>query len=70
VVVLGDGCDEVLVRGGARFPKATRAQLQGASAGGSLIKTGWIGVGLRVELLVGPRRIITSPVRSMTIEDP
>ena len=69
LIVLDGGHYDVLVQGGALFPKATLAQLQGASAGGSLVKTGWIEVGLRVELRVGPRQIITSPVRSVTIEN-
>ena len=68
LIVLNDERRGVLVQGGAFFPDATAAHLQGSSAGGSLVKTGWIGVGLRMELLVGPRRIITSPVRSVTIE--
>jgi hypothetical protein len=49
------------------FPTPTEARLEGAIAGGSLVKTGWIGVGLLVELRVGLRRIITSPVRSVTL---
>ena len=68
LIVLNGGRDGVLVQGGALFPEATQARLQGASAGGCLVKTSWIGVGLRVELWVGPRRIVTSPLRSITIE--
>lgn len=68
LIVLDGDRHGVLVEGGALFPLAMPARLQGASAGGSFVKTGWIGVGLRVELRVGPRRIITSPVRSVTIE--
>lgn len=59
----------VLVKGGAFFPEVTPAHLQGASVGGCLVKTGWIGVGLRVELRVGSERILTSPVRSIAIEN-
>jgi hypothetical protein len=58
----------VLVEGGTRFPEAAIAVLQGSTAGGNLLKVGWIGVGLRMELGVGTRRIITSPVRSVTFE--
>ena len=58
----------VLVEGGDRFPEATPVVLQGSSAGGNLVRIGWIGVGLRMELSVGPRRIITSRVSSVTIE--
>ena len=69
LIVLDAGRYDVTVQGGALFPEATPAHLQGASAGGSLVRTGWIEVGLREELRVGPRRIITSPVRSITIEN-
>jgi len=68
-VVVLDGTElSVLFKGGAVFQEATEVHLGGASAGGSLLKTGWIGVGLRMEMWVGARRIITSPVRSITIE--
>ena len=69
LIVLDGERHGVLVQGGAFFPEATAAHLQGASASGSLVRTGWIGVGLRLELCVGSRRIITSPVRSVTIEN-
>jgi len=69
LIVLDGDHQDVLVQGGALFPEATAAYLQGASAGGSLVRTGWIEVGLRMELLAGPRRIVTSPVRSVTIEN-
>ncbi len=68
LTVLSSMRDDVLMQGGTLFPDAAPVQVQGASAGGSLVKTGWIGVGLRIELRVGPRRIITSPVRSLSLE--
>jgi hypothetical protein len=68
-VVVLDGTDrEVIVTGGQLFQDATRVRLDGATAGGSLLKIGWIGVGLRVEMSLAGRRIVTSPVRSITIE--
>jgi hypothetical protein len=66
LIVLDD--DEVILRGGTLFPEAVSACLQGASAGGSSVRIGWIEVGLRMELCVGPRRIVTSPVTSITVE--
>jgi hypothetical protein len=50
---------DVIVTGGQLFQATTR---------GSLLKIGWIGVGLRVEMSLAGRRIVTSPVRSITIE--
>lgn len=52
----------VLVQGGRFFPQLTRASLDGASLGGSLIKVGWIGLGFRMELRTGDQRVLTSPV--------
>jgi hypothetical protein len=56
----------VLASGGA-FPEETPVVLQGATTGGNLVRTGWIGVGLRLELTDGERRVITSRVRSIDI---
>ena len=59
---------EVLLQGGPFFPEWTAARLDGAAISG-LIKIGWIGVGLPMEICAAGRRIITSPVRAITIED-
>lgn len=59
---------EVCVQGGTFFPDLTSACLDGASIGGSCLRVGWIGVGLLVEIRSGSLRIITSPVRAITIE--
>lgn len=59
---------EVYVQGGAFFPDPTSAYIDGASIGGSCLKVGWIGIGLLVEIRSGGRRIITSPVRTITTE--
>ena len=68
LTVLDETRRTVLVKGGLVLQEATLACLQGSSAGGSFLKTGWIGLGLRVELTVGCRRIVTSRVRSITVE--
>jgi hypothetical protein len=60
-IVVSSG-DEVLVKGGHFFPSLTEARFSGASVGGSFLKVGWIGVGLRMEILAEGRRIVTSPV--------
>lgn len=61
---------EVYVHGGAFFPEPTRAGIDGASIGGSSLKVGWIGVGLRMEIRTGSLRIVTSPVCAITAEWP
>jgi hypothetical protein len=63
-IVVSSG-DEVLVKGGHFFPSLTEARFSGASVGGSFLKVGWIGVGLRMEILADGRRIVTSPVHDI-----
>ena len=58
----------VLVTGGSSFPVATVAQLVGATAGGSVVRVGWIQVGWHMEISHGTRRVTSSPVRSIVIE--
>jgi hypothetical protein len=59
----------VLVEGGRFFERPTEAVLEGASLGGSFLKVGWIGVGLRMEIRDERRRIVTSPVRKIATQD-
>src|SRR5688572_3471147 len=68
LVVLDPARQSVLVTGGRMFPESTEARCEGATAGGSVLKAGWIGVGLRLELSIGRQRITTSRVQSVTIE--
>jgi len=57
-----------IVRGGAFFPEPTPARIDGCGFGGTLLRVGWIGVGLRMEIFSNGRRIVTSPVRDVTLE--
>ena len=58
----------ILVQGGRFFPDATEGHLHGSSAGGSLLKLAWIGVGLRMEICANGQRIVTSPVCAIARE--
>ena len=58
----------VIVQGGRFFPDATPARIDGSGFGGSLLKIGWIGIGLSMEIFADGQRIITSPVRAISIE--
>jgi hypothetical protein len=60
-VIIAKGSD-VLVQGGTYFTEPTPAHVEGASAGGSSLKLGWIALGLLMELRAGGRHIVTSPV--------
>jgi hypothetical protein len=68
IVVASGGL--IYVQGGRYFPTLKPARLDGASAGGSLLKLGWIVIGLCMEVSDGTQRIITSPVREIVRDDP
>lgn len=66
LIVLAGGGGEVLVRGGRFFPEFSRARLAGSTAGGSALKLMGIYVGLRMELHVERKSIVTSTVRGVS----
>ena len=57
----------VIVQGGQFFPDPTPAEVSGATMGGSFLKLGWIGVGLCMEIRAGDQPVITTRVRSITV---
>jgi hypothetical protein len=58
----------VVVQGGHFFPDAVAARIDGSGFGGSLLKVGWIAVGLRMEIFARDQRVVTSPVHDISIE--
>ena len=58
------------VTGGRLFPESTEVRIEGATAGGSAIKPGWIGIGLRLEMASSEQRVTTSMVQSLTLDPP
>ena len=44
------------------------ATVSGSTFGGCMLKIGFLGVGLRMEICAGGQRIVTSPVKSLRIE--
>jgi hypothetical protein len=69
LTVLEGGRRHVLVQGGI-LPTVAEARVEGATDGGSALHSGWIEVNRSLELVCGPRRIITSRVRGISIEKP
>lgn len=65
IVVLRPGTGDVLLCGGSYCPTFERAVLVGATAGGSSIKMRGIYQGLRMEIVIRGRRVVTSPVVSI-----
>jgi hypothetical protein len=66
-VKLDDGGSRVLVRGGRYFDDEAEARIEGSTLGGTLLRLGWIGLGLSMELSVDGRRLGTSRVQSITV---
>lgn len=62
-----DGVEQRVTVSGGRFPEGSEVRVDGATAGGSLLKAGWIGIGLCLELCQDRRRILTSRVRSLSV---
>jgi len=63
----------VNVQGGRFFTEPTEAVIEGSGYGGALIKAGWIGIGLHLEIVYCPasgrtQSIVTSPVESLFLE--
>ena len=69
-MVVLDGADRrVRISGGWVFPEATDVRVSGATEGGSALKLGWIGEGLRLELSTEAGPVTTSPVQSVVVEE-
>ena len=56
------------VTGGSLFDESTDVRIDGATLGGSMIKAGWVGEGLRLEFTAGARRITTSRVKFLSVD--
>jgi hypothetical protein len=70
LVKLGGRGGNALIQGGSFFARETEVRVAGSTAGGSLLKIGWICLGLPLELSAGRRRFVTSPVCSITVDNP
>jgi hypothetical protein len=59
----------VLVQGGSFFCEPSEAVIAGATAGGSMLKVGWILKGFHLEILHDGQRIVTTAVRSLHLDE-
>jgi hypothetical protein len=64
-LTLLDQQGHALITGGSFFKSPTDVRIQGATMQGIIPKFGWIIVGAQLELTVGNRLIVTSPVQSV-----
>jgi hypothetical protein len=67
IFLLDPKSGRALVRGGEYFAEPVEATVSGSTFGGCMLKAGWLGVGLRMEISVNGQRTVTSPVRSLSV---
>src|SRR5262245_38619575 len=56
-----------IVQGGRLLAEPVEAIVNGSTFGGSMLKLGWVGVGLSMEIFANGQRLVTTPVESLTI---
>ena len=66
--VILDSPGELLVTGGLMFPKGATVHLDGSTDSGSDLKVGWLLVGAKMEMRFGTVRIVSSRIRTVTIQ--
>ncbi len=70
LVVLDPESLRARVTGGRLFPESTEIRVEGATSGGTAIRPGFVGIGLRLEMSNGSNRITTSVVESVMVDPP
>jgi hypothetical protein len=68
IFLLDPECGRALVKGGKYFVEPVEATMVGSTFGGSMLKMGWLGVGLRMEFNANGRYVMTSPVKELRVE--
>ena len=68
IFILDPENGKALIQGGRYFETPMEATVNGSTFGGCMLKMGWLGVGLRIEICFDGKRIVTSPVQSLRIE--
>lgn len=69
-IIKGDGDQyDVSIQGGKHFPQPVRGNFSGSTFGGSMMKIGWIGYGMYMEIYVPSCRKTykTTPVKSARV---
>jgi hypothetical protein len=68
IFLLEPDSGRALIQGGRYFSEPVEATVSGSTFGGCMLKMGWLGVGLRIEICLKGQRIVTSPVQSLGVE--
>jgi hypothetical protein len=65
LLVVDGATHKVLIKGGRLFADDTPARIDGSTIGGSILASGRIIIGFRLELSAGGHAVVTSPVQSV-----
>jgi hypothetical protein len=65
LLIVDGATHRVLIRGGRLFANDTPARIDGSTIGGSVLASGRIIIGFRLELSAGGRAVVTSPVQAI-----
>ena len=68
IFMLDPEAGRALVKGGKYFDDPMEAIVSGSNFGGSMLKLGWLGHGLRMEFNVNGHRIQTSPIMELRVD--
>jgi hypothetical protein len=68
ILMLDPESGRALAQGGEYFAEPAEAIVSGSTFGGCMLKVGWLGVGLRMEIYANGQRTVTSPVQSLRVE--
>jgi hypothetical protein len=67
IFLLDPESGRAMVRGGKYFVEPTEVTVSGSTFGGCMLKVGWLGVGLRMEIYTGGQCLVTSPIESLSV---
>jgi len=66
ITLLDPKSGRALLEGGQRFPEPVVVTILGSSFGGSMLRMGWLNVGMRIEIYAD-KHIVTSPIKSLAL---
>jgi hypothetical protein len=68
IFLLDPNSGRALVQGGKYLTEPVEATVSGSTFGGCMLKMGWLGIGLRIEININGQRLETSPVQELRVE--
>lgn len=67
IFLLDPKTGRALVRGGRYLQEPVEAIVNGSTLGGCMLKIGWLGVGLQMEIYVNGCQLVTTPVQALQV---